>query len=282
MKLCGSVLFNATLAAFCLLHPCLAKGQEVKDVTELLKLKSYLNDYTDAMKNGKPLPPPPDTNWGVSEISKRLDGIDKYVQGMAVPPVVQVPDKIPMGNGFLDRMKGYIQQINDNLAVLRQGSTDVNKMGSDLKAFWAVETKLQNALDDMISTYSGAALDSMTGNSAFIAYHQLEQDISKKIASVNDHIKNKTKEFSVALSARQPVYAKDISDLQYGIDHYAQLKAALGQAAGAAARNVTGVATDTDKQVLRQAGVLTVTTDGSGGVSGPVNQLLFCSPNPCN
>ena len=285
MKLLGSYLFKAALVLSCALsqclYPCFAKGQEISDVTEMLKLKEYVNDCAEALKNGKPLPPVPDTNWGVTEISKRLDKIDKYVQGMTVPPQVNVPARIPMGNGFVDRMKGYVQQINDDLAVLRQSSTDLERMGSDLKTFWVVETKLQNSLDDMLRTYSGAALDSMAGNSAFIAYHQLENDVSPKISSVNDHIKTKRGEFSAALSARQPVYAKDLQGLQYGIDHYAQLKAALGQAAGAAARNVTGVPTDADRQALRQAGLLTVTSDGSG-VSGPVNQLLFCSPNPCN
>src|ERR1700691_1822008 len=125
-----------------------------------------------------------------------------------------------------------------------------------------------------------AAMDAAFGDPVFAAWHQLERDVSPKAASVNDHVKNKSKDFSTALAAQQPIYLAKITQFQYAIDHRAQLSATLRSGVAAAVRSATGVPTDADTEALRNAGLITATGNGSGGASRAISQFLFCSPHP--
>lgn len=272
-----------TFLCLCMLSPVATLGQDVGDVKDLVELQKYVSDVKEAVDEHKPVPAPPKTNWGVTEISKRLDAMDKYVLGMWVPAPMQFPKSIPMDANFTNALTSLIRQMNDNLAILRQGSTDLSAIGSDLTAFRAAETVVQNALDDMLQKGSGAALDSALGDPVFTAWHELDSDVSHKMALISDHIKSRSKDFSTALAAQQPVYSANIKRWQWAVDNHAQLSAALRSGVAAAARVATGVPTDADIEALRNAGLISTTSvnNGSGGVSPSVNQFLFCSPNPC-
>jgi hypothetical protein len=144
-----------------------AFGQDVGDVKNLVELRKYVSDVKESLDDHKPVPPPPKTNWGVTEISKRLDAMDKYVQGMKVPARLQFPRSIPMDANFTNALSGFIRQMNDNLATLRQGSADLSAISSDLTSFRAAETVVQSALHDTLQRESGCSYGCCVWRSCF-------------------------------------------------------------------------------------------------------------------
>ena len=254
----------------------LASGQDGGEIKKLLDLKDYVAKVKDSVTNHQPMPVPPETNWGVSEVSQRLDAIDKYVVGVKTPPELHFPTSINMDQHTTTTLASWITQLNDNLANLRQGSTDLNAINSDLVTLQSVETQLENSLDDLLRSDGGSALDSVADGSVFIAYHQLDQDVRPKIASVLDHVKAKSKDFSVALASQQKYDAVWIPKYEAAIEHYPQMTADLRNAVRAASRSVNGVPSEADRQAMQRAGLLTAPSVGST-VSGTVTGMLFCS-----